>query len=380
VSLTGSPFGAAVTIVALLTFGAVVVGWPRLAGSGLAPILARTGLLVALNVLVLGCVAVQLNDKYLFFADWADLDGALGGHLAATPISRGAVGGSAAVRPVRGRAAVPSTVLPALPPPAGRPQGVITSTVRGALSGLTGTVIVRLPPGYTWPDRATVRYPVLETFSGYPGAPTQWLRTMSLGDAVDTAVAAGQLRPLLVVSPQVEFPRGVDTECVDGAPGPAVETWLTRDVPDWVARTYRVSGDRASWATIGLSAGGWCAAMATMLHPAQYSAAVVMGGYFSPWFGPNYEGVRPGSPGAARYDLVAVARRPPPVALWLETSHSDPMSYTSSARFLKGVRPPLSVDAVVLRNAGHRIAIWRDLLPQALTWLGRTVPGFRPSG
>ena len=31
-------------------------------------------------------------------------------------------------------------------------------------------------------------------------------------------------------------------------------------------------------ATIGLSAGGPCAAMATLLHPQQFAAAIVLGG------------------------------------------------------------------------------------------------------
>jgi hypothetical protein len=119
--------------------------------------------------------------------------------------------------------------------------------------------------------------------------------------------------------------------------------------------------------------------MAAMLHPAQYSAAIVMGGYFSPDFGPFYEPYPPGSPLAARYDLVALARRqPPPVAIWLETSHADPISYRSSAAFLKVTRPPLSVDAIVLQNAGHRLALWQAILPRTLVWLGANVPGFAP--
>ena len=105
---------------------------------------------------------------------------------------------------------------------------------------------------------------------------------MNLGGVMAQQVAAGKMQSALIVSPQIEFPGGVDTECVNGRPGnPQVETWLTRDVPDWVTHTFRVRTARSSWAVIGLSAGGWCAAMAAML-PAQYSAAIVLGGYFRP--------------------------------------------------------------------------------------------------
>ena len=64
--------------------------------------------------------------------------------------------------------------------------------------------------------------------------------------------------------------------------------------------------------------------------------------------------------------------------MWLETSHADPISYRSSAAFLKVTRPPLSVDAVVLQHAGHRLALWQAILPRSLAWLGANVPGFAP--
>ena len=377
-SLTGSLFVGGVTALAVLAFVGLVAMWPRLAGRRPGGILARATLLLTVNVLVLLAAALQMNAKYLFFADWTDLTGALGGKVTATALSRGGSGAKAVDANVAGTAAAAAATLPPLPRAADRPAGVITATVQGSLSGLTGTVVVRIPPQYTAPSRARTRYPVLETFSGYPGTPMQWLDTMKLASAVDIAAAQKRMRPVLIVSPQLEFPVGVDTECVDGAPGPAAETWVTRDVPNYIAHTYRVSTSRSSWATIGLSAGGWCAAMATMLHPAQYSAAIAVGGYFEPWFGPQYEGFPPGTAQAKRYDLVALAHTPPPVAIWMETSHSDPTSYASSARFLKVVKPPLSITAVVLRNAGHRTSVWEELLPRALNWLGSTVPGFRP--
>src|SRR3954467_2708785 len=148
---------------------------------------------------------------------------------------------------------------------------------------------------------------------------------MDLGQSVDNEVAAGRMSPVVIVSPQLEIPRGRDTECVDGGPGlPAIESWLTVDVPNWVTRTFRVSPERSSWATAGLSAGGWCAAMAALLHPARYGAAMVFGGYFSPSFGAQYKPFPPPSPQGQRYALVGLTKRsPPPVAVWMETSHSD---------------------------------------------------------
>jgi enterochelin esterase-like enzyme len=370
------------SLVALSTFaafGLLVVMWPRLSGPGPAKIAARVGMLLVVNVLVLLTAASQLNAKYLFFANWTDLRGALTGTVTRTTLDRGGSAADAARSRVGG--SVPPRVPRLQPPTHARvsSSGVLAYRVAGQASGITSTVVVELPRGYTNRANATVRYPVLETFPGYPASPYQWDKTMNLGNAIAGEVAAGHLRQAIIVSPQVEIPPGVDTECVNGRPGyPQLETWLTVDVPDWVRHNFRVSPSRGSWATIGLSTGGWCAAMATMLHPAQYAAAVVMGGYFRPEVNPFYEPYPPSSPLVARYDLVARAkRRPPPVAIWLETSHADPVSYGSSAALLEAARPPLAVHAVVLQNAGHRTSLWQALLPGSLAWLGANLPGFR---
>ncbi|HET9649492.1 MAG TPA: alpha/beta hydrolase-fold protein, partial [Microlunatus sp.] len=320
----------------------------------------------------------QLNAQFLFFAGWSDLQGALGGNVATTSVARGAQASAAAERKVAGPAATSLGLPPPLPAGAAA-KGLLSYTVKGPLSGITASVVVQLPPGYSSPANARERYPVIETFGGYPGVPAQFMRTLNLGGLIADAVSAHQMRSALLVAPQVQIPLGVDTECVNGEPSkPQIETWLAEDVPNWIARTFRINTERSSWATMGLSAGGWCAAMATMLHPAQYSAAVVLGGYFHPDFGPYYEAFPKTSPLETRYDLVKLSSHPPPVALWLETSHADALSYSSSARLLHTARPPMAVNAVVLQQAGHRTSVWKAVLPTALLWLGHNIPGFRP--
>ena len=377
-SLTGWLFPDSVAVLTVAAFVAAVIWWPQLAGRGRSRIVARIGMLLGINLLVLLTAAIQLNAQFLFFADWTDLAGAFGGTSTSTALTRGTSASKAANHTVTGSAATPAATLPPLPPQGVSATGIITYSVTGPLSGITGTIVVQLPPGYTDSGQASVRYPVLETFQGYPGTPREWVDTMALGTVMADTVTARRMRPALIVSPQMEIPAGVDTECVNGGPGHAqVETWLAQDVPNWVARTFRVQTTRTAWASIGLSAGGWCAAMVAMLHPAQYSAAIIMAGYFAPEFGPLYDPYPAGSALAARYDLVALAKRaPPPVALWVQTSHSDPVSYTSSAALLKAAKPPLAISATVLQHAGHRMSLWEGLTPSTLVWLGSNIPGF----
>lgn len=381
-SLTGSGFLAALAAATASAFVVLVARWGALAGRGPVRIALRASSLLLINLLVLLLAATALNARFLFFADWRDLSGALGGSNTTT-VSRGSAAAAAGhALPLLGGAVGPSRLLPPVPPSSGGVSGggVRRFSVTGALSHVTGTVVVRLPPGYNDAGNAGVRYPVLETFHGYPGTAYQWLRTLSLDRVMAQQVNARRMRTALIVSPTLETPPGVDTECVNGSAGrPQLETWLTRDVPNWVTHTFRVRPERSSWATIGLSTGGWCAAMAAMLHPDRYAAAVVLAGYFRPVFGPFYEPFPAGSRLASRYDLLALARRaPPPVAIWLETSHSDHVSYRSSAALLKAARAPTAVRATVLRHAGHRMSIWQGLVPGSLAWLGSNISGFRP--
>ena len=95
-SLTGSLFLGTVVAVTVLSFVAVVLWWPALAGRGVARVAGRAGMLVLLNALVLLTAGALLNAQFLFFADWTDLRGAFGGVPTSTAVSRGTTASRAA--------------------------------------------------------------------------------------------------------------------------------------------------------------------------------------------------------------------------------------------------------------------------------------------
>lgn len=386
-SLVGPWFVGFVAMLTVAGFGAAVCWWPRWSGSGPAALLGRVGVLFGVSALVLVTAAALLNNVFVFFADWNDLLGAAGPGTTTTAHvgtdAESAVGQSlplSARDPIGGtgsRSGVHGSGPPALPTDLGPKNRIHTYTITGARTGIRAQVVVELPPAYFDPAQAGRRFPVIETFHGYPGRPNQWVAGMALGTVWQQEEASGHLGAAVIVSPDVEYPAGVDSECVDGGPaGPQVETWASQDVPDWVRATFRVRSDRQSWATIGLSAGGWCAALVTMHHPERYCAAIVLGGYFRPEF-TLYTPFTPDSPAGRNDDLVRMAAAaPPPVALWVQTSKADQVSYATSKAMIAAARPPMAVQSTVLANAGHRFSLWQGLLPQALRWLGRTAPGF----
>lgn len=377
--------------VAAIALLALLVVRPRAIGPGWLRLLRRAGYQLAVTFTVLLAVAVTLNDQYGWYANWADVGtmfsgtdpgdvvaaGAAAAQAASTPSGTGGTGDQQPVVPLTDLPGLRSLGLSA---GAGPATGQIREyTVTGPISRVSSTVTVWYPPQYTEPAMAHHRFPVIEAFHGAPGTPRQLWYNMSLGKLVAQATHEGRIAPSIIVMPYYT-PRALDTECVDGGAGqPQVEQWLTRDVTSWVDHHLRVADDRGSWATFGLSAGAWCANMLAMLHPDQFSAGISLGGYYQPQFEPGYTPFAPGSPQWHHYDLLGLAREhPPKVALWVQTSAADPLSYSTTRQFLAVARPPTSVTADVLRNAGHRLSVWVALIPQTLQWLGSTAPGFAP--
>lgn len=363
--LTGLPFLLALAALTLALFVAVVFVTPR-GRWFFVPLRALLALaLVAGSLLT---AAAYLNNANGWYSSWGDLVGqsqSVQGGVVGADASRAAADHGASVLP-----AAPSS-LPPLPQPGSRLQ---TFTYKGAASGLTGTVLVYLPEGY---EGGTDSYPVMEALHGTPGSPQGWLHQMALGDQLDQAVAGGKVAKSIVVMPQVNIPSDRDWECVDGpTPAPQLETWLTKDVPAFAVSHLRVKRDRSSWVSLGYSAGGWCSAMAGVLHPQLYGGAVVFSGYFAPEFA-NGAPWPAGSAKARRYDLTrAITAQPPDVALWVQAGRKSEY-WSGTKAFIDAAKPPLSVTTQLSDDTGHRWDTWKNALPAALAWIGSTVPGFR---
>jgi pimeloyl-ACP methyl ester carboxylesterase len=376
VGLRGAPFFALTVLLLVASFALVVAFWPRLAGTGPLGVLRRGGALLGVCASVMLVSATVLNDEYAFYADWTDLRTALAGDPPAGQVQER--GGASSGRPTGSPDGQAGDRGPAQPiVPSARRSFF---TVTGARSGISAQVLVVVPPSYTDPGSAGRRYPVVEALHGLPGGPQAWLTPgLDIVPALDGESGAQRVSDVVLVAPTIDVPKGRDTECVNGAPtDPAVETWLSQDVPDWLAQHFRVATGPSSWSTIGISVGAYCAAEIAMLHPDRFGGAIVLGGYFRPAF-TGWRPFPPTDPRLRRYDLVDLARTsPPPVAMWVETSPADPVSFPSSSAFLAAVHAPTAVRADVLAHAGHRASVWQMLEPAALDWLASVLPGFAP--
>ena len=369
-SLTRSGLLWVLAAVAAALFVAVVSGWPR-RGPAALRITGRALPVLALNgVVVLGCLAV-LNDQYVFYTSWGDLLGARQAHAVA---HHGGTTAAAFTAPVRGQglANVGGPRDDTLPQPGQRMQHY---TVHDPATGASVPVLVHLPVGY---DPAASRtYPVILGLHGWPGVPQSFTRGRFLS-TVDALTATHRLAASIVVIPQINDPRTIDTECVDGppvnpAPTPGCRAWCRAGSCSHLhADPDARRGPRSATPTAaGARPPSRCATRTSSV------AAVVFEGYFEPDFLAGYDPLGPAQ--LRGYDLVHLAAAaPPPIAMWVFASRQDALAYPTTARFLAAARSPLSVSATIVKVGGHRTAVYSPYVRPALMWLASTLPGFRP--
>jgi len=354
VGLTSPGLVVVLAVVAAGLLGAVLWWWPRLAGSGLRPVLARVAALGALQLIVLGLIFVIVNNSAEFYSSWSDLLGQQGGG-GAIVAGQYHAGGQQASAPVVAPVTVYARSDIALPGHRGAASGGRLQTVRiyGALSGLSIPGYVYLPPGYT--DRSAP-LPVVVAVSGHLDSAGDAYSATRLAQAAARQIGARRLPPLiLVVLPAQTGPD--DQGCLDVPGSTQAATFFTQDLPQAIGTAYRAQAPEVRrWALLGDSTGGYCALQLAMTNSQDYAAAAVPpGGYAAP-------------PGPAEYGGSRQIRTQENLAWLLRHQPMQPISvlFTGPGRtrpFAAQARPPMRVG-----QSGLVTGPWR--LAGVLDWLG----------
>jgi S-formylglutathione hydrolase FrmB len=365
----GLTSGLTVAVAAALTVMLPVVCllvWNRLGHRWWLRLPTRLALIVAAQLAAVLTGGLALNDQYGFYLSWSELFG----QSATTPTLPAAAAGRLNTDELR-RAAT-----------AGHGT-VISWVIPGPHSAVPAQpALIYLPAVYGDPRRATLRFPVVELLAGFPGHPQIWTGPLRLQQILDTAIAAGRVQPLIAVMPSPNVVPGRDTQCVNVAGGPQVETYLTEDVPAAVLAGFRVAAQQRQWALMGLSAGGYCALNLTLRHPNLYAAAASLSGYGRPMHNQATGDLFAGSNTLRDHNspLWLVSHPPTPqLSLLAMTSRQDTLSYPDTIRLAAVARPPLTVTTVVLPRGGHNPTVWTNFEPTAFAWLSTHLSPPRPS-
>ncbi|HEY0487779.1 MAG TPA: alpha/beta hydrolase-fold protein [Mycobacteriales bacterium] len=367
-----------VLTVAIVVVAVVIAGtWNR--GSVLRR--TRNGtLLVVGQVLTAALLLGAVNVHEQFYNTWDEVFG-VSGPSGVAVVANGPAVAAAALPP-------PTTVLgTGRPGTLDAPLSALRRAHHGFGSLVSDITIPGAKTGYRWRARAYLpaayfarayahrTFPVVEMFSGGGGGPSSIFGSMPLQQALDGAIAAGTLPPLIAVSPTRNPVRVPDSQCLDDPHGFKVFTYVADDVPAALKTLLRVRQDRGGWVTMGNSSGGFCAADVALQRPQQFATVVSLSGYFSAPLGKFPMG-DPLPDQAARLLNTPVDRVrhvTQPVSFILVSARDDKPSMRD-LRTLLAVLKNIPADhavAITTPTGGHSSKPWRETLPTIIDTLGQ---------
>lgn len=235
--------------------------------------------------------------------------------------------------------------------------------------------LIQLPPGYA---TSGLRYPVIYFLHGLPASPTSYQG----GSWVGQLLARLGLEAI-VVAPQGASAGQSDPEYYDWGPGENWATALTSELPRYVDAHYRTIASRTGRALVGLSAGGYGAAVLGLHHPAEYSVVESWSGYFRATDPTGEKTLDLGSDAANAYAnmhrLVPRLRAQfsrYPTFLAFYVGRSDPTFVPDNLSFDRQLTAGRVPHVFALYRGGHSSALWNAEAPR---WLGLALSHLHPA-
>ena len=162
--------------------------------------------------------------------------------------------------------------------------------------------------------------------------------------------------------------------CIDSRLGNS-ETYLTRDVPDWIRRNLQVNADPRAWAVGGYSSGGTCALQLALRRPDLFPTFLDIAGQVEPTLGNRHKTVDRAFGGdSAKFvpltPLDMLARMKFPVTAGrIYDGAGDRASVAEQQVILAACRRNgIDVQFSVVRGA-HNWYAWTRAFERALPWL-----------
>ncbi|MFJ2111151.1 MULTISPECIES: alpha/beta hydrolase [unclassified Streptomyces] len=357
-------------LVAVLLFVATIWLWPRLSRRAPSAVLGRIGMLFVTQVTIFAAVALAANQYFLFYGSWGDLFGQEQ-DLGAVVGQAAAAGRYATVMETQ-HTSVPGSRQPAV---AGQIQKIAVS---GPKSGINSTAYVYLPPQYFQRQFRKQSFPAAIVLTGYPGVAENLIKGLNYPTTAWTLAKENKMQPMILVMlrPTVAPPR--DTECVDIPGGPQAETYIGKDLPHAVSKTYRVKDTARSWGIIGDSTGGYCALKIAMHHPEQFSVGAGLSAYYKAAEDPTTGDLFQGRQELRnRANLLWSLDHLPQsnVSLLVTSSLKGERNLKDTRTFISKVKSPAQVSSIILPTGAHNFNTWRREIPPALVWMSSRLSG-----
>ena len=233
-------------------------------------------------------------------------------------------------------------------------------------SALAGTVHARviLPPGYATSGK---RYPVVYFLHGLPASAKAYEGNNWMIDAID---AAG---PAILVIPQGARANDTDPEYLNWGAGRNWQTYISREVPDYVDKHYRTIASRDGRAIVGVSAGGYGATITGLHNLDRFSVIESWSGYFHATDPTGTTAVS--GPNASAHNFVQPLRkdeqrRPTLLAFYIGKQDQYQQFVAENIQFDKELTAAHVPHLFELYTGGHTEALWKR---HAVPWLKRAL-------
>lgn len=329
---------ALIALLAVLA-GSLMVGalslWGKFARPGVIGVINRIVMICVLDVVVLGLIFVIVNRAGGFYASWSELFGTE--HLSGKVVALGH--GPVAARSLKGHdGQLTVTARLAITVP-GHPQArgrLLTITMTGPVSGITASGYLFVPsPALLRDARRAKDLPVIVVISDRLGVNGATFSAPHIASTAALEIAAGELRPALVVMLPASIAPGAGRSCLDVPGGPQAATFFVEDLPQLVRSGFPASRSAALWAVAGDPTGAYCALQLALTNSATYSVAAAPPGFYSPPESPGDGDVGPTKPLRQQENLIYLLRHQPmqPISVLLTSgSAGDPNPILALAR------------------------------------------------
>ncbi|SCC78462.1 S-formylglutathione hydrolase FrmB [Bifidobacterium commune] len=141
------------------------------------------------------------------------------------------------------------------------------------------TANIYLPPAAL--TKNPPKLPVMVVMAGQPGTPDRFFSAGTLGKKLDDYASKHYGLAPIAVSPDQNGSLTHNSLCADTSSGNA-ETYITKDVTNWITSTLPVDTTPEKWLIGGFSQGGTCATQLGPAHPDLYGHIYSAGGEIEP--------------------------------------------------------------------------------------------------
>lgn len=241
---------------------------------------------------------------------------------------------------------------------------------------------IYLPEGYDTSERS---YPVLYLL--HPAGPRgtvpnqqAWIYYGGLKRYLDEAIAAGEIAPMIVVTPDAN--NTTRTSYYNDADGQfRFEDFFFEEFIPYIEKNYRVRAEKGSRAIAGASAGGAGAICFAFRHPEMFAACCGLSAAVRE-YGDNIRNRFPQVKETElkkwyeRYDVSNLAKSLPekdknPIRLYIDCGDDDALS-TNNASFHALLKEIGYAHEFRIDNGAHDWTYWRKITPRFMRYVSDT--------